>query len=188
MQTRGFTRQVVNTFGIGDTYSRKSSREYTNGTPVRVTSKGTRSAQPERETRGFLRGRSTARRGTRGRGREYNHLGNPPRCRLFGGGLAPGSPLSALPSPLKLSDFDKVPGVLENPRAVCVSTQNPVCVATSSRYTPLSLPPATPPQPLWTCSLPSGFAMPVTSFLCERRDPDRAPFFSSSSSSSFLFE
>lgn len=185
MQTRGFTRQVVNTFGIGDTYSRKSSREYTNGTPVRVTSKGTRSAQPERETRGFLRGVYGQAGYEGGGGREYNHLGNPPRCRLFGGGLAPGSPLSALPSPLKLSDFDKVPGVLET-RALFAFPRRIPSALPPPAATPLSLPPATPPQPLWTCSLPSGFAMPVTSFLCERRDPDCAPFFFSSSS--FLFE
>jgi len=73
-------------FGIEDTYSQKSSREYTD-VPIRVTFEGTRSAQPERETRGFLRG-VYGQTGYKGGEREYNHLGNPPRCWLFGGGLA----------------------------------------------------------------------------------------------------
>lgn len=67
-----------------------------------------------KEWRGFSQG-------YRGRGRGDNHLNDPPRCWLFGGGLARAcftSPLSLLPSLLKLSDFDKVPGVLESRRCL----------------------------------------------------------------------
>lgn len=83
------------------------------------------------------------------------------------------SPLSALPSPLKLSDFDKVPGVLET-RSRCLRFHaDPVCLPaclpapTHRRYHPPRSFPAVTPRPV----PPSGFARRrVTSFLCERRD------------------
>jgi hypothetical protein len=103
----------------------------------------------------------------RGLLRRYNHLGNPPPCRLFGSGLARAcSPLSALPSPLKLSDFDKVPGVLET-RAVCVSTQ--ICIATTAPP-PLPVPPTRP-------SRSKIRAMPVISSLCANDERLPLPVF-----------
>jgi len=64
----------------GNDYSRsalESSREYTNAA-------NSEARLPRRESRPSL-GRFMVRRGLL---RRYNHLGNPPPCRLFGSGLA----------------------------------------------------------------------------------------------------
>lgn len=105
------------------------------------------------ENRGFLRGGSSTARHGWSRG-IYNHL-QPSALPAFRGWLSssvfrlslslsfssslPLSSFGVVPSPLKLSDFDKVSGVLQAPRCLRFHADL-VCVASSRRYTPSSSP------------------------------------------------